>query len=352
MRNGKLLMFSVVVAFLLGIPIGATIYDVYNRSSGEVVGLSPINGSIRISGSVLIDGSSTVYPITEYIASLFMDEYPSVNVYVGISGTGGGFKRFVTGEIDINDASRPIKESEKRQAAENGVEYVAIPIAIDGLAVVVNKDNDWVDYLTIEELRRIWMPGSDVKKWSDISPEWPDAPIKLYGPGPDSGTFDFFTEHVVGEAGASRIDYVASEDDNFIIQGVANDKYALGYFGYAYYIENKDKIRAVAIDGGDGPVEPTQENIISFKYPLSRLLFLYVNKGYLESKPQVKEFILFYLRHAYNASLYVGYVPFPQPYYDAVAALVSNGVYVGYEELALEWAPKVLVSSNDRREGV
>ncbi len=334
-------MFSVLVAFLFGIPIGATIHDVYSGS--RVSPIIPSGNSIPkyLSGSIYIDGSSTVYPVTEYIASLYMDEYPDVNVYVGISGTGGGFKRFVTGETDINDASRPIKESEVVKASENSVEYVVIPVAIDGLAVVVNKDNEWVDYLTIDELKMIWEPNSNVTKWSDIRPEWPDEPIKLFGPGPDSGTFDFFTEHVVGEAGASRIDYVASEDDNFIVQGVANDKYALGYFGYAYYIENKDKLKAVPIDAGDGPVAPTEENVISFKYPLSRVLYLYVNKKHLEEKPELKSFILFYLTHAYDAAKYVGYVPFPRSYYEAAYALINNGVYVGLEELALKWAPSV-----------
>lgn len=345
--NGRLILFSIVVAFLFGIPIGATIYDIYNDTSVDIMDSSLDETQLVISGNVFIDGSSTVYPITEYIASLFMDRYPTVNVYVGISGTGGGFKRFIMGEIDINDASRPIKDDEAREAYANGVDYTVIPIAIDGVAVVVNKDNDWVDYLTIEELRRIWMPNSKIERWSDIRPEWPDEPIKLYGPGPDSGTFDFFTEYVVGEAGASRIDYVASEDDNFIVQGVVNDKYALGYFGYAYYIENRDRVRAIAIHDGSQSIEPTEDNIISFRYPLSRLLYLYVNVDSLESKPQVKEFLLFYLRYAYNASLYVGYVPLPRLYYDAVSALIDSGVYVGYVELALEWVPKVL-STYDR----
>ncbi len=347
LKNGRFLVFSVVVAFLVGIPIGATLYDVYQGENSYVPYDNLGNESIQISGPIYIDGSSTVYPITEYIASLFMDEYPSVNVYVGISGTGGGFKRFVSGETDINDASRPIKESEIELAESNGVKFIAIPIAIDGLAVVVNKDNDWVDFFTIEELRRIWSPDSNVYRWSDIRPEWPDEPIKLYGPGPDSGTFDFFTEHVVGESGSSRIDYVASEDDNFIVQGVANDKYALGYFGYAYYVENKDMVRAVPISDGGEPVEPVYQNIISFRYPLSRLLYLYVNLEYLENKPQVREFILFYLEHAYNASAYVGYVPLPKPYYKAVSAMIRNHVYIGFEELALEWAPKVLVKDDD-----
>ncbi len=340
-------MFSIFVAFIFGIPIGATIHDIYsgNRyvdlTSGSR-GLSP-----SLSGDIYIDGSSTVYPITEYIASLYMDKNPEVNVYVGISGTGGGFKRFVNGETDINDASRRIKDSEMELAMDNGVEYVVIPVAIDGIAIVVNKDNYWVDYLTLEELRMLWSPDSKITKWSDIRPEWPDKPIKLYGPGPDSGTFDFFTEHVVGEAGASRIDYVASEDDNFIVQGVANDLYALGYFGYAYYIENKDKLKAVPIDAGEGPIEPTIENIISFKYPLSRLLYLYVNRAYLESKPQLKDFILFYLRNAYEAASYVGYVPFPKSYYDAAYALIDNGVYIGLEELALKWAPSITQSRDE-----
>jgi len=337
----RLIALVAVATLFLGFSLGATIYDVV-RGGGTT--LSHLDeGSGALSGVIRVDGSSTVYPITEYIATLFMEEYPMVSVYVGVSGTGGGFKRFVTGEIDINDASREIEDVEEALARRYGVRYVEIPIAIDGVVVIVNPGNTWVDSLSIDELRMIWSPDSGVEKWSDIRPEWPDRPINLYGPGPDSGTFDFFTEYLFGEAGISRTDYIASEDDNVILRGVENDLYGLGYFGLAYYLENMDRVRAVPIDAGEGPVGPSLESVRRFEYPLSRLLYLYVNLDRLDGDPVLREFIAFYLEHAYEAVLEVGYAPLPEAYYRAASAMIREGVYRGLYELAMYWAPSIEV---------
>ena len=277
-------------------------------------GSSPGTGDEEtLSGTIRIDGSSTVYPISQAVAEEFMYEYPGVNVTVGFSGTGGGFKKSTAGEIDISNASRPIKEEELAMAEQNGIEFIELQVAIDGLSVVVNPANDFVDYLTVEELKKIWEPNSTVRYWSDVRPEWPQEEIKLYGPGPDSGTFDYFTEAVVGESGASRADYTASEDDNVLVTGVAGDKYSLGYFGYAYYKANKDKIKAVPIDGGNGPVEPTVENINQGAYtPLSRPLYIYVNKEYYDTRPELQTFVQYYMDIVNDIAQEVGFVPLPE----------------------------------------
>ncbi len=267
---------------------------------------------------VQIDGSSTVYPITEAVAEEFQKTQKDIKVTVGISGTGGGFKRFVRGEIDINNASRPVKSSELEACQQNGIEFIELPIAFDALAVVVNPKNTWVDYLTVEELKRIWEPEAQGKqiRWSDIRPGWPDKPITLFGPGVDSGTFDYFTEAIIGEAGKSRGDYVASEDDNVLVQGVSQDEYALGYFGLAYYLENKDILRAVPIDNGNGPVAPTPENVENGTYqPLSRPLFIYVNRKSAD-REEVEKFVTFYLENAADLVKEVGYVPLPKRAYE------------------------------------
>lgn len=266
-------------------------------------------GGGNLSGTIKIDGSSTVYPITQAVAEEFMAENSGVNIPVGVSGTGGGFEKFSRGETDISNASRPIKDEEKAKAKENGIEYTELTVAIDGISVVVNPQNDWVDHLTVDELKKIWEPNSKVKKWSDIRPGWPDEPIKLYGPGTDSGTFDYFTGEIVGEEGASRTDYTASEDDNQLVTGVANDKYALGYFGYSYYVENKDKLKAVPIDAGNGPVEPTDETIANGTYkPLSRPIFIYVNNEAYKTRPEVKAFVDYYLEVVKEIAPEVGYI--------------------------------------------
>ncbi len=287
----------------------------------------------QLAGEIEIDGSSTVYPLTEAAAEAFMKLHPAVKISVGISGTGGGFKRFVVGETDINDASRPILKSEAEKALSSGVEWIEIPVAIDGLVVVVNRQNDWVNCLTISELKKIWEPDSKVTKWSDVRPEWPNERIVLYGAGPDSGTFDYFTERVVGKLKASRTDYIASEDDNVLVAGVEGEKYALGYFGYAYYPHAADKIRVVPIrdDAKEGSecITPTDETVSTYVYPLARPIFIYVNKKSWNEKPWLREFVIFYLENGENFVRQVSYTPFTSQYYKAAAALLRAGITDG-----------------------
>lgn len=261
-----------------------------------------------LSGAVRIDGSSTVFPITEAVAEEFQKEHRTVRVTVGISGSGGGFKKFCAGETDISDASRQIKEVELEMCQANGIDPIEIVVGYDGLSVVVNPENDFVDCLSVDELKRIWEPGSTVTTWRDVRPDWPAEEIVLYGPGTDSGTFDYFTEAIVGEEDASRPDFTASEDDNVLVQGVTGDRYSLGYFGYAYYAENTDKLKLVAVDGGAGCVAPNAETVQSGEYtPLSRPLFIYVKHDAL-ARPEVKAFVRYYLTHASELVPQVGYV--------------------------------------------
>lgn len=265
--------------------------------------------SSKLKGKVIIDGSSTVYPITMAVAEEFKKEQPNVEVSVAMAGTGGGMKKFVAGEIDICDASRPIKQEEKDKAKVNGIEYIEFEIAYDGISVVVNKENTWADNITIEELNKIWKKDSPVKTWKDINSAWPDEPIKLYGPGTDSGTFEYFTEAINKKAKESRTDFTPSEDDNVLVQGVAGDKYAMGYFGFSYYQENNDKLKALKVDAGKGPIGPTFDTIKNKSYaPLSRPLFIYVNKKKFED-PQVKAFTKFYISNAGKLSEEVDYIP-------------------------------------------
>jgi phosphate transport system substrate-binding protein len=279
--------------------------------------------SMPFSGDIVIDGSSTVFPITEAVAEEFRMANPDVNITIGISGTGGGFKKFVIGETDINDASRPIKDSEAEAAKAAGIEYAEIMIAYDGLSVLVNHDNTWVDYLTVEELNAIWKPDSTVKTWKDVRPEWPDEVISLYGAGTDSGTFDYFTEEINGETGAIRTDFTPSEDDNVLVLGIAGDKNALGFFGFAYYIENTDKLKVVKVDNGNGPVEPTFETIKDGSYaPLSRPLFLYVTKDAL-AKEHVHGFLTYYLTEGAALIPEVGYVQLDDALYAAELAKLN-----------------------------
>ncbi|MFZ5652723.1 MAG: PstS family phosphate ABC transporter substrate-binding protein [Bacillota bacterium] len=277
----------------------------------------------KLAGAVKIDGSSTVFPITEAVAEEFKKVQPGVNVTVGISGTGGGFKKFTAGETDISNASRPIKDNEKKMAEEKKIEYIEFPVAYDGISVVVNKQNTWVDKLTVQELKKIWEPGSKVKKWSEVRPGWPDVDIKLYGPGTDSGTFDYFTEAINGKEKACRSDFTPSEDDNVLVQGVSGDKGALGYFGYAYYAENKDKLKVVPIDAGKGPVTPEDKTINDGTYkPLSRPIFIYVSKASLQ-RPEVREFVKFYLTSAPKLVQQVGYTRLPDNFYSDGLAKVK-----------------------------
>lgn len=261
-------------------------------------------GGDKLSGEIKIDGSSTVYLITEAMATQFRKVHPSVNMTVGIAGTGGGFKKFGAGETDINDASRPIKPAEAAKCKENGIDYLELQVAWDGLAVIINKENDFASKLTVEQLKKIWHPNSadfrNAKKWSDVDASWPAEEIKLYGPGPDSGTFDYFTEVINGKEKVIRNDYGASEDDNNIINGVLRNRYAMGFLGLAYYEAHKDKLNvaAIAAKGSKDYVLPTSENVLAKKYaPLGRPLFLYVKTNSLK-RPEVREFTTFYLRRS------------------------------------------------------
>jgi len=262
-------------------------------------------------GSISVDGSSTVYPITEAVAEEFRAVKPEIDVTIGVSGTGGGFQKFVRGETNISDASRPIKDKEAAAAKENNISYVELKVALDGLAVVINPENDWAKSFTVQELKKIWEPAAQgtVMKWNQVNPEWPNEEIHLYGPGVASGTFDYFTEVINGKSGSSRGDYTASEDDNLLVQGVAGDKFGLGFFGLAYFKENEDKLALASIDGGNGPIIPTAETVNDGSYsPLSRPLFIYVNSSSVKN-PEVVEFVRFYLKEAGKLSTDVGYFP-------------------------------------------
>tara|TARA_Y100000590_G_scaffold235782_1_gene265541 strand:+ start:5373 stop:6320 length:948 start_codon:yes stop_codon:yes gene_type:complete len=276
-----------------------------NESSNSETSSSTLNGTVEI------DGSSTVALVSEAVAEEFKKLHPKSNILVGISGTGGGFKRFTIGEIDILDASRAITDSEDIKAKDNNIDYSELRIGMDGLSVIVNPSNDFVNCLTISELHLIWKPGSKINKWNEIRSTFPDKKIRLYGPGTDSGTFAFFTDIVNDEEGASRDDYTASEDDNVLIQGIAGDNYSLGYFGYAYYVSSKDKLKVIGIDkeDGNGCIVPDSTTIDSGLYPITRPLYIYVNKSSYMSKPVVKEFIRFFMLHASKLTAEVGYVP-------------------------------------------
>jgi|TARA_B110000263_G_scaffold243409_1_gene250086 phosphate transport system substrate-binding protein len=265
-------------------------------------------GSGAESSEILIDGSSTVFPISQAVAEEFRVDRPEVQIPVGISGTGGGFKRFVEGEIDIADASRPIKDSESAQAAANGVEFTEFTIAYDGLSIAINKSNDFATCLTVAELKKIWEPGSSVDNWNEVRSEFPDKPLRLYGPDTDSGTFDYFTAAINDKEDASRADYTASSDDNVLVQGVSGDQGAMGYFGFAYYTENSEILNVVSVDGGDGCVAPSVSTINDGSYsPLSREMFIYVNNASLE-RTEVRDFIEFYMNNAAELAEEVGYV--------------------------------------------
>lgn len=262
-------------------------------------------------GAVAIDGSSTVYPITEAVAEEFYNEHPRVRVSVGFSGTGGGFKKFAAGETHISDASRPIKEKERSSLDSAGIDFIELPVAYDGLCIVVNPKNTWVDSLTVDELKKIFLDGSTVDSWNDVRPEWPNKPIDIYAPGTDSGTFDYFKEVVAGKKGSIRGDMQVSEDDNILVRGVSGSEGAIGFFGYAYYIENKNKLRSVPIDGGKGPVAPSSRTVENGSYaPFSRPLFIYVSAESAD-EPQVEAFVDFYLDNAAELAAEVGYVGLP-----------------------------------------
>jgi len=282
---------------------------------------------------VTVDGSSTVYPITEAVAEDFQKNNPTVKVTVGISGTGGGFKKFCAGETDISDASRPIKQLETDDCKAKDIDYIELPVAFDGLAVVVNPRNTWVDYFTVAELKKIWEPEAQgkVMRWSDIRPNWPARELHLYGAGADSGTFDYFTEAIVGKEDSSRGDFTASEDDNVLVQGIANDELALGFFGIAYYEENKDKLKLIPIDdgkaaNGDGPILPDRTTVENGTYqPLARPIFIYVTRAAAD-RAEVGRFVEYYLKEAMRLVPQVGYITLPGNSYEQALAKFNHRI--------------------------
>ena len=266
-------------------------------------------GGDDLSGTIRIDGSSTVGPLSEAAAELFREEHSGVQVTVGTSGTGGGFKKFCAGETDISDASRSIKDEEKDSCTKNGVEFDEFAVANDGIALVVNKDNTWAECLTVPQLKTIWDAGSKVNNWKDVDPKFPDVALKLFGAGTDSGTFDFFTKAINGEEKRSRTDYNATEDDNVTVQGVSGTKGGLGYFGLSYYEQNADKLKVVKVDGGDGCVTPSSETVQDATYaPLSRPLFIYPSAKAL-ARPEVEAFVEFYIENANDIAEQALFVP-------------------------------------------
>lgn len=286
-------------------------------SCGENKKSSESSNSEMLSGTIQVDGSSTVFPVTEAVAEEYRTEQPDVKVTIGVSGTGGGFKKFSRGETNISNASRPIKDIEIEACKENNITYVELEVAYDGLAVLVNPENTWVDSFTIEELKKIWEPAAQGKimRWNQIRPEWPNEEIHLFGPGVASGTYDYFTEAIVGKSGSSRGDFTASEDDHVLVQGIAGDKYSLGFFGLAYYTENADKLTLIGVHNGTEVVKPTLETVSNGTYkPLSRPLFIYVNSTSVKS-PEVVDFVNFYLNNAGELAEDVGYIPLPTDIY-------------------------------------
>lgn len=295
---------------------------------------------------IRIDGSSTVFPVTEAVAEEFQNsKRGSVRVTVGISGTGGGFKKFTRGETDVTNASRPISAEEMKAASENGVQYIELPICFDAITVSVHPQNTWCDSMTVEELKKLWEPAAQgrVTTWSQVREGWPSEKIELYGPGTDSGTFDYFTEAIVGKAKSSRGDFTASEDDNVLVRGIEGSKYALGYIPYAYYAPHASRMKAVKIDWekDDLPaIEPSMENVVSGRYnPLSRPLFIYVNKESLQTRPEVREFVEFYIKHVPQLASEVKYLPLPSAAYEAclerVRKMQVGTAFAGHAEIGV-----------------
>jgi phosphate transport system substrate-binding protein len=311
--------WSVFVMFSSGLKLTRVQLVGVAIATALTVGVTANEALSQSSRVIDIDGSSTVFPITEAVAEEFMAANNGIDVTVGVSGTGGGFRKFCAGEIDVANASRKIKDAEIAECTAKGIQYVEIPVAFDALTVVVNRTNTWVGSLTVQQLKMMWEPSAEgrITRWNQINPSWPNEPISLYGPGTDSGTFDYFTAAIVGEEDASRADYTASEDDNVLVLGVSRNRYALGYFGMAYYLENQDRLRAVPIDNGRGPVSPTPENVNNGNYkPLSRKIYIYVNKATMNSEPQLRAFAEFYIQNAGRLSSEVGYVALPAAEYN------------------------------------
>jgi phosphate binding protein len=313
--------------------------------TGSTVPPNNQEGLKKLSGQIIIDGSSTVYPVTAAASEEFNQYAPNVRVPVGISGTGGGFQKFCAGETDIQDASRPITPAEVQRCKDKLIQFIELPVAYDGLAVVVNPQNTWVDHLTVEELKKMWEPAAQgkINNWNQIRPSFPDRPLRLYGPGTDSGTFEYFTEAIVGRARSSRGDYQASEDDNVLVQGVSSDVGALGYFGYAYVVENQGRVKAVPVkkDANTPAVAPSIDSVKNGTYqPLSRPLFIYVKRSSAD-RPEVRAFVDFYLSKSFTPLIQtreVGYIALTDELYKAIAnrfkfnvvgTLFPNGAEVG-----------------------
>ena len=299
LRKRQTAVAGIALAALMGV---AACGDDGGTTTGSSDGTS-------LSGEVIVDGSSTVAPLSTAAAEMFQEENPGVHVTVGTSGTGGGFEKFCRGETDISDASRPIKESEIQACTEAGITYKEFQVANDALTVVVNAENDWATCLTTEELRKIWDEGSTVNNWNQVRPDFPDVPLELFGPGTDSGTFDYFTAEINGAEGRSRTDYDATEDDNVIVTGVSGQRGGMGYFGFTYYEENAQSLKAVEIDSGDGCVAPSLDNVLNGAYsPLSRPLFIYASDKAV-AKPQVEAFLEFYLANTTEIAEAAGFIP-------------------------------------------
>lgn len=283
--------------------------------------------SSEVYKTIAIDGSSTVFPITEAVAEEFQ-KVSQARVTIGVSGTGGGFKKFCHGEVDVTGASRPVRASEVAMCAERGIEFVELPVAYDGIAVVTHKDTPWVDPITVAELKKIWEPAAQgkVTRWNQVRPGWPEMELLLFGPGVDSGTYDYFTAAVVGTEHASRGDFTSSEDDNVLVQGVATAPGALGFFGFAYYAENADKLHLVAVDPGTGPVKPSMATVANGTYaPLSRPIFIYVNKRARE-RQEVSDFVEYYMTKGQALVKEAGYIPLPERAYGMVLKRFQSGV--------------------------
>ncbi|HEV3479485.1 MAG TPA: PstS family phosphate ABC transporter substrate-binding protein [Gaiellaceae bacterium] len=280
----------------------------------------------ELTGRIQADGSSTVAPLMTIAAERFRREEPKVRVTVGTSGTGGGFERFCRGETDLADASRPIKAEEEQLCQRNNVPFFELQVANDGISVVVNRGNDWADCLTVDQLKAIWEPKSKVRTWKDVDPSFPDERLTLFGPGTDSGTFDYFTDAIVGEEGLSRSDYTQTENDNVIVTGVTGDEGALGYFGLSYYIENEERLKALAVDGGDGCVEPSLETVQDGSYkPLSRPLFVYVNEDSLAEKPALEPFLTFLIDNEPRLARGAKFVPMTSEQLDRARTILESG---------------------------
>jgi phosphate transport system substrate-binding protein len=328
--NKRIEIGAIVTAVAIGLLLGVlgTTQGVSAQNTSESNNTQPTAGTPS-SGSITIDGSSTVYPITEVIVEEFSKANPEVKATVGVSGTGGGFKRFVTGETDINDSSRPIKEQEITTSAQNNIKWVEIPIGLEGLSITVHPDNNYLpnDCISVAQLSEMWKPNRTITSWNNLNSSNPNQQISLYGAGPDSGTFDYFTERVVGQARSSTTDYNPSEDDNVLIQGVENDKNALAYIPHSYAGQAADRVKILKVSDGGDCISPNSDTVTSGEYPLSRPLFLHVNYDSLQGRPELKSFVEFFLSNAKDAVNKVQYVALPDDYYTKALASLKEGKY-------------------------